>query len=335
MNHTTKRILIKSLKAAIGCCLAVLIAMVLGLAYATSAGIITLLSLQDTTKETLKTALQRFLSFLAALIIALVSFHLLGYTLLGLGMYLLFYVMFCYMFSFQNSISICSVLIAHFWVEQTMALGFIYNELLLLLIGVGIGVGLNLFLPRNVMGIKADQQQIDGIIRRVLKEMAAIIHGNRSGEIAALLTLEKVIKSAKKRANEAMNNALTIDLKYYVEYLDMRKNQLMVLKRIEGLLPRLNYAPRQAHEVAGLIEKIAGSFNEYNNAVALLQATAEIRGIFKEEPLPESRNEFEVRAILFQILNDMEYFLLIKNTFAQALTEEQKALFWNETAAGI
>lgn len=328
MNYNRfNRMLIKSIKATIGCCLAILISLTLGLSYATAAGVITLLSLQDTTKETLKTALQRFLSFLAALIIAFISFRLLGYTLLGLGMYVLLFVLFCHAFSFQNAISICTVLIAHFWVEQSMAPLWLLNEFLLLLIGAGIGILFNLFLPRNVAAIKADQEQIDGLIRRALEEIGEAIRGNAPATVPVLPTLEQAIAKASDRANEGMNNALTLDLKYYVEYLDMRRNQLMVLKRIEGYLPRLTYVPRQAEGVAGLVEKTAASFNEYNNAVDLLRATAEIRDFFKEEPLPQSRQEFEVRAILFQILNDMEYFLLIKRNFALALTEEQRQLF--------
>ena len=49
----------------------------------------------------------------------------------------------------------------------------------------------------------------------------------------------------------------------------------------------------------------------------------------KENKLPKTREEFESRALLFQILNYTEDLLYIKKDFAKSLTDEEKKNFWS------
>ena len=62
--HRHGRIL-KILKIAVGSMLAMAAAQALGLRYSSSAGVITLLSIQDTKRETIRVTGRRFLAFLA------------------------------------------------------------------------------------------------------------------------------------------------------------------------------------------------------------------------------------------------------------------------------
>ena len=59
----------KTLKTAIGSCIAMLIASSIGLKYSASAGIITILSIQNTRRESLQIAIRRFISTVVALMI--------------------------------------------------------------------------------------------------------------------------------------------------------------------------------------------------------------------------------------------------------------------------
>ena len=52
----------------------------------------------------------------------------------------------------------------------------------------------------------------------------------------------------------------------------------------------------------------------------------------REQPLPESREEFESRAVLFQILLELEQFLEIKKKFVEELSAEEIGKFWKENA---
>ena len=68
--------LLKILKIAVGSMLAMAAAQALGLRYSSSAGVITLLSIQDTKRETIRVTGRRFLAFLAAMVLGPVSFAL-------------------------------------------------------------------------------------------------------------------------------------------------------------------------------------------------------------------------------------------------------------------
>ncbi len=313
--------------------MAIALAMAMGLAYPTSAGIITLLSLQETKKATLRVACQRLLAFLAAVLIAYTAFAILGYTLWGLGAYLLLFVALCQQFSITGAIAMCSVLITHFWAEGYMSLAFVENELLLLLIGAGMGILLNLFLPVQVQLIRQAQREIEEINRRILTAIADGIEAKGPKELVDLPPLEQRLAQARKQEQQIEGNALTLDLSYYKEYIDMRGNQLLVLQRIQRALWRLESVPPQAELLAAFLRKIACSFRESNNAVRLLASAAELRSLFQSSALPQSREEFEARATLLYIFNEVEHFLLLKYTFAKSLTQEQRKHYWNEQAA--
>ena len=63
-THRRRKIVLKVLKIAVGSCMAVAIAQFFKLQYPTSAGIIALLTVQDTRKDTIQLTAERLLSYL-------------------------------------------------------------------------------------------------------------------------------------------------------------------------------------------------------------------------------------------------------------------------------
>src|SRR5690554_578863 len=98
MSMKTKKLafnkvdIIKVLKIGLGSSIAILIANLFGLQNSLSAGIITLLSIQDTKKETLLIALKRLFAFGIAIVIAYLLFENLGYEPLIFGLFLVVFV---------------------------------------------------------------------------------------------------------------------------------------------------------------------------------------------------------------------------------------------------
>jgi uncharacterized membrane protein YgaE (UPF0421/DUF939 family) len=340
-NNITSHLL-RAAMAAAGCTLAIFLCNVLGLNNASSAGIITLLSLQNTKKETVFTALRRGWAFAMAVLIAFGCFSLLGYTLLAFGAYILIFVFVCRVFALENAIAICSVLVTHFWLSKNMAWVLIWNEALLLFLGAGIGILLNLFLPRQIGTIRKGQRQVEEQFRRILSQMAQNIVTGISGEEHypanttiteeienRFAALEQTLLQVQKHAEAVAGNTLTMDARYYSQYSEMRNNQVNVLRRMQEDISRLRCIPEQAYPIAMLLEETAASFHEYNNSELLLDRVHALREDFRESDLPKERAEFEDRAMLFTLLADIEYFLILKNDFTKHLTVEQKKLFWS------
>ena len=139
------KILLLSVKIAIGASLAIYIAEYLQLEYAASAGIITLLSVLTTKWGTLKLSLLRILTFL---ITAAGCWLILQYVRgdwIGFGIFLFFMVGLCELTGLRNTLSVNAVIATHILAAQDFSVDFLLNEFFLVLIGVGLAFVLNLF----------------------------------------------------------------------------------------------------------------------------------------------------------------------------------------------
>ena len=73
--------------------------------------------------------------------------------------------------------------------------------------------------------------------------------------------------------------------------------------------------PRQAAVIADYIRYLTDFVTELNVPTLQLEKLSGIFESMKKEPLPESREEFENRAMLYHILMDLEEFLITKRRF--------------------
>ena len=69
--------------------------------------------------------------------------------------------------------------------------------------------------------------------------------------------------------------------------------------------------------LAQLFKKTAQQLSQENPAQDLLDDISQYLAIFRERPLPKTREEFETRATLLQLLRDLENFIQIKVDFYQ------------------
>ena len=104
----------RTIKTAVGATLAMLISQSIGLNYALSAGIITVLSDQ-------KTGLARLNSTLLALGISCLMFTLFGFNSVAFGIYLLIFIPLAVKFKLSDGIAVSSVLVTHVLGEGTIS----------------------------------------------------------------------------------------------------------------------------------------------------------------------------------------------------------------------
>lgn len=321
----------KILKIALGSFLSSILATVLGLKFPTSAGILTLLTIQDTKKETLLIALRRFGAFFLAMILASFLFTIYGYYANVFGLFLLVFSILCYLLQFQDGLSTSAVLTTHLLLEKSVGLKMLVNELFLLLIGIGVGVILNLFMPKTIEEIKKKQQCIESQFKHLLiyiaDSMILITHNQKFDEL--FVTLDQTLDEAIEQSYANMNNTLWTDTKYYHQYTEMRKNQAIILKRIAGNVHALELVTKQTEPIHIFLIKIAASFHEYNDASALLLELQKLQAMYSNDSLPTTRQEFENRARLYLLLDELKEFLLQKKEFVETLTTRQIEKYWN------
>ncbi len=321
----------KIIKIAFGSALAIIIADILGLQYSTAAGIITLLTIQDTARETIVVSFKRLLAFAIASILSFGIFNLIGYHAISFGIFLLIFVWICYTFQLKDAIAMNGVLTTHYLLAGNITFSLVSNELVLLFIGALIGTILNLYMPNDEKHIKDTQAILENDLRKILARMSEniVIESKENYDGNCFVSLEDHIQKGIKYAYSNMNNKFLQETQYFMDYMQMRNQQCQVLKNIYEKIISLQDIPIQAEEIATFIDHIAKSLEETNNAKKLLLECSNLTLKFQESNLPATRKEFESRAILFMILKDFEYFLKIKETFANSLSDEQKKKYWN------
>ena len=123
--HVKKRMALKAFKIAVGSGIAIVIAEFFGLKYTTTAGVITLLTVQNTRKDTIQLTLERFWSFLLSILLIYICFHYTGSRdWVNFIFYILFMVMSCYYFDWANTISVNAVMGTHYLTAPDYILGF-------------------------------------------------------------------------------------------------------------------------------------------------------------------------------------------------------------------
>lgn len=309
--------LLKACKIALAAVLSILTANLLGLGYAVTAGIITVLSIQNTKRETLKTARNRGLAFLCALILAFLCYSFLGFRVRAFIAYLFLFAFLCLSAGWSEAIAMDSVLISHFLTEQRFDGGMLVNEILLFVVGTFFGILVNLHLRKKEGEFDRLSVEVDDEIRGIVHRMAENLRReDKSGyNPDCFVRLEEKIRAAKECALRNWNNTLWSQSSYELDYIRMRENQSRVLRNIYDSIVKIRALPVQTMQVAGFFEEIEAQYHRNNDVAGLLEILADMLISMKQENLPVSREEFEARALLFYTLMQLEEFLALKNRF--------------------
>lgn len=310
----------KSIRITLAAVFSIIAANMLSLANPMAAGIIAILSILDTRLETVQTALERFLSTILAFAVATGVFLLFGFSVYSFGIYLAIYVPLAYLFKVDAGISPCSVLVTHFVIAGSVSLSWQINGYGLMLLGLVFALIFNLWLPsydkqleEHVVGIERQMSLILFLLQKRLVDGAGSIDRVKE-ELKKLCDLTEELEDTALVEYE--NTPLTGDSKdYYVKYGQMRKRQYDILDRMTDLLTDINLKTEANNILASIFGETAEQLDEQNTGEELLEKLARLYQIFRDSPLPETREEFEIRAILFYIMTDFEKFLELKRDF--------------------
>lgn len=314
-----RKTLITGSKITSAAIVAILVAGVLQLQFSPTAGIITILSIQKTKKETLKTAGRRGMAFLLAIIVSFLSFHILGFHVFAFAVYLLIFSIICLYFGWVEAIAMDSVLITHFLTEGNMKPEILMNEILLFIIGTGFGIIANLHLRNKKEEFETMAAKVDEEIRGILKRMAdRLLREDKSDyDGSCFEKLEKDVEDAKESALQNYNNQLLNASYYEIDYMKMRESQVEVLKHVYESIKMVEMIPSQTKKIANLIVKIEAGYHKENTVKEFLYELERLEKEMKQENLPANREEFEARAVLFYMMKQLEEFLILKEKFME------------------
>lgn len=315
------RIGLRTVKTVLSSMLSMAVAHACSLLFWPSAGIIALLSVGNTKRSTLYTGIYRITAFILATLVAFISFSVLGYTILGFGLFLLLFIPVTVYFKLTEGIVVNSVLVTHYLSEQNMSWSLIGNEAGLMAIGVLFALLANIYMPNTKRRLQEKQLVIEKRFRMILKNMAQfLLSGEQIENEKACEELLVFIRTSQTDARTHQENFWLKQTQYYETYFSMRRAQVNVIRDMQDTLQRIKRPDLYGKHIYGLLIYTAETFYERNDGKELLERIEAVYDLYRDMPLPKDRLEFEERAELFQFLQSYKSFIEIKAEFSQQVS---------------
>ena len=308
----------RTAKLILATCLACFLAYFLDLSSAVSAGIIALLSLSDTRRSTLKLARNRLFSMLLALAIGVLAFQLTGFHIWSFGLYLALYVPLAYKMGWEIGITPSSVLVSHLLVQESTSPALLLNEVLLFLIGTSFALLVNLYMPSREKAIQNYHLQVEEKLKDILLRFKYYLSRGDGRNRAQLVDeLDELLDEALKLVYLYHSDHLFHQTDYHIHYFEMRQRQSRILRNMAQQINTCHLAASESLILAQLFSKIAVQLSQTNPAHDLLDDIERYLEVFRHRSLPKTREEFETRATLLQLLREAETFIQVKVDFYQ------------------
>ncbi|KIL44308.1 aromatic acid exporter family protein [Jeotgalibacillus soli] len=320
------RIGYRTIKTAVGTAIAIIIAELMGLDHYASAGIITILCIQNTKRKSVRASWSRFIACVVAMGFSAVFFEILGYYPIVIGLMLLFFIPTTVMLNVKEGIVTSSVIVLHIFMERNITLELLWNELLLITIGVGVALIMNLYMPSVESKLLSYQCQLEDNFQRIFVQMASYLReGEDQWDGSEITETEKIIKEAKTIAFKDVENHFVRNEDRYYLYFTMREKQFELIERMLPLVSSLSSSVEQRGMIASFIEDLSEHIHPGNTALLYLKKLFDMKLMFEEMDMPKTREEFETRAALYQFVREMEQYLYLKQSFRGLPVKGEKA----------
>lgn len=315
----------RTIKTAIGTPVAITIAQLLGLTNFVSAGILTILCIQPSRKRSFNSAWNRFFACIIASVLSLILFEGIGYNQIALGLLFIIFIPITVMLSITPGITTSSVIIINLYSSQAINLAFLYDQFLLIIVGIGTGLLLNLYMPSLDKTMQEKQKTLEDKFTSILFEFSSYIRNkdtNWDGKEFA--ECEDLLEKANHLVERDRENHVFRNSHPYRDYFRMRTSQFDLLKKMLPLVTNLPNTDKISERIADFFERLSRHVHPGNTAILFLDELKELRKEFNKEDLPTTRKDFETRANLFQLLHEIEDYLILKSKFKKTDVKSQK-----------
>jgi len=295
-----------------------LVTRALGLEYWLTAGIVAILSISLTKKDSLLSSVKRVIDAIFGLMLSTLMFLAFGYNFAVFSVFIFIFAYASFQLKIHEGIVLSLVLVSHLLSEGTFNFNMIGNELAILFIAVGVAMFFNIIYPQSTEKVLDKHvSSIDQLIRDHLFMLAILLkdpdyHDEYYRHYA---TLDRKISQTIDEVEMVDKDLLFSNDHSYLAYFHMRKEQSSYIRHMYEHAFRLRQIHPFAVEISDYIKTIANDIGLYDRATGQLKRLSLILQHYKTSPLPATREEFEMRASLFYILNEIESFLVVKVDF--------------------
>lgn len=312
------RILHTAIKMSLVGVITSLIARALGLEYWLTAGIVAILSISMTKRDSLVSSFRRMVDAIFGIMLATLMFIAFGYTFLVFSIFIFIFAFASFKLKIHEGIVLSLVLVSHLLSEGEFNFNMIGNELAILFIAIGIAMIFSIIYPQSTEK-ELDKQvsSIDQLIRDHLFMLAILLKDPEYHEeyYRHYALLDKKIAKTIDEVELVDKDLLFSNDHSYLAYFHMRKEQSSYIRHMYEQAFKIKSLHPFALEISDFIKTLANDIGLYDRATGQLRRLDLLLQHYKASPLPVTREEFELRASLYQILNEIEAFLVVKVDF--------------------
>ncbi|MER1984942.1 MAG: aromatic acid exporter family protein [Solibacillus sp.] len=318
----------RTLKTAVGASLAIAVAQFFDLEFFASAGILTILSVQLTKRKSVHAVYTRIVASAVGMLFAYIFFEIFGYNPLILAVVLVLYLPISVSLGVAEGFVSSAVILMHIYSKANFTLDLLMNEVSLMVIGFGMGLLVNMYMPDISVNIERYRVTIEQLYKKILAEIALYLrNGDTLWDGKELIEAEQQLQKAKALAFLDVQNHLTRKDNLYYVYFDMREKQLEIIERVLPKITALPVMPEQATLVAEFMEDLSEHVHSGNTASHFREKLDVVKEEFAKMPLPHDHEMFLAMAALYQFIEEMDQYLMIKQSFKGLQIEKKDAYF--------
>ncbi|MFS0722365.1 aromatic acid exporter family protein [Paenibacillus sp. 1P07SE] len=304
---------IRVIKTAIAGLAAIYTAMYLDLSPALSAGLLAILGVEVTRMRGIRNVAARMLASVLGLFFASLIFTLFGFEIWSLSIFILIAFPILTRLKLKEGIVTSSVIVFHVFERQEVTMALIGNEIMLLVTGLGWATVVNmLYMPREDHKLQKLRHEVEATFSTIFHELALTLQNPRhvwNGE--ELLQAGDQIKAGLERASSYQENVLWRYESYWRTYFEMRSQQLESIQQMLTLIAFVYEKVPQGLLLADVLLHLTEEVKSDVYEGTVERELDELEERYRQMPLPQTREEFEVRAAVLQLCHELERYLSV------------------------
>lgn len=297
----------RTVKTAIGAMIALSIAQLLALDNASTAAVITLLSVQSTKRKSVSIAWRRFAACLLGMGLAVLLFEGSAYTPIVVGVLLLIYIPLMAKMGLQDGIVPGFVIVMQLYISQHITSELLVNQILIFSIGIMVALLFNLYMPSVEGDMARLAKETDENLQFTFLQLARFIRKKeRVWNDEFFLKTQRTIHEGMNLARRSDENSFFRRDTFYLSYFRKRQQQFLIIERMIPLIINMPTTFEQNGMVADFVEELGTDISQSQLLLGKLQ---NLRSDFEHMELPKTREEFETRGGLLVFINELEQFI--------------------------
>jgi uncharacterized membrane protein YgaE (UPF0421/DUF939 family) len=302
------------IKTAVAVVAAIYLAQFIGLQSPVSAGLLAILGIEVTKRKGVFSALKRIAASLLALLFATFLFGLFGYHVWVIGLFILIVFPIFSRTGVAEGTVTGSVVMFHMYINESISFALVWNEVLLLFIGLGTATLINIaYMPKEDEKLLTCKGKVEDLFSVIFLRIASHLRDNTIvWDGKELLDAGEAIREGDGLAKRFRENTLFFGGEtYWRVYFYMRGEQLDSIHQMVGQVAQVYQTLPQGEFIAAIFEELSVLVKEEYYSGLSEKRLNVLEQRYKEMTLPQTREEFEVRAAILMLMRELRRYLYI------------------------